>query len=40
MLAVTAQDALAATLVKEGLVHLDGHDGLGPLSVDVWLDER
>ena len=39
MLAVAAQDALAATLVDEGRDHLDSKDGLEPLATDVWLDE-
>lgn len=38
MLAVAAQDALAATLVNEGVGQLDGVDGYAPLAVDIWLD--
>ena len=36
MLAVAGQDAVAATLVQEGVALLDGIDGAPP--TDVWLD--
>ena len=38
MLAVAAQDALAATLVHEGHATLDAPSGGPPTSVDVWPD--
>ena len=38
MLAVAAQDALAATLTQEGVLLLDAATGQEPTSVDVWLD--
>ena len=40
MLSVAVQDALAATLVDEGLTMLDADDSKPPLSVEVWLDGR
>lgn len=39
LLAVCAQDALAATLVDEGSSLLDAADSVPPLAVDVWLDD-
>ena len=38
MLAVAGQDALAATLVQEGVATLDAASGATPTSVDMWLD--
>ena len=38
MVSVAAQDALAATLVDEGLGQLDWKDGPEPLAVEVWMD--
>ena len=38
MLSVAGQDALAATLVSDGVGELDGKDGPDPLPVEVWLD--
>ena len=38
MLAVAAQDALAATLINEGTRVLDAATSAEPTSVDVWLD--
>ena len=38
MLAVSAQDSLAATLVSEGVKTLDAASGPAPTSIDVWLD--
>ena len=35
MIAVTARDTLAATLVDDAVVLLDGHDGPEPLLCDV-----
>ena len=35
---VAVQDALAATLVNDGLAALDGADAAVPLPVDMWLD--
>ena len=40
MLSVSVQDALAATLVDEGLSLLDAPGGAPPLATEVWLDER
>ena len=37
MLSVSAQDALAATLVDDGVALLDGHDGCQPPPADLWL---
>ena len=37
MLGVAIQDAVAATLVDDGVVTLDGHDGATPLDVDLWV---
>ena len=34
------QDALAATLVDDAVVLLDGHDGNEPIIIDVLVDER
>ena len=39
MISVVAQDALAATLVNDGVDLLDCADGFAPTSVDLWLDE-
>ena len=39
MLSVACQDALAATLVDDGVQLLDSVSTGSPLSVDVWLDE-
>ena len=38
MLSVAVQDALAATLVDEGVALLDAAGAAPPLSVEVWLD--
>ena len=38
MLAVAVQDSLAATLVDDAPVLLDGADGVTPLDATVWLD--
>ena len=35
LLSIAQQDALAATLVDDGLTTLDGHDGACPFVVDV-----
>ena len=40
MLSVCVQDALAATLVDEGLSLLDSHGGPPPNATEVWLDDR
>ena len=40
MLGVAIQDSLAATLVDDGVVALDGHDGEAPLDVDLWAAEE
>ena len=40
MLSVVTQDALAATLVDDGVDFLDAVGVGAPLSADVWLDER
>ena len=40
MLYVCVQDALAATLVDEGLSLLDAHCGPPPNATEVWLDDR
>ena len=37
MIAVAAQNALAATLVQDGEKLLDAPDGIEPLAVDLWL---
>ena len=39
MVSIVTQDALAATLVDEGVGILDAGDAHEPLSVDVWLDD-
>ena len=38
MISVCIQDALAATLVNDGIGLLDAPDGPAPLAVDVWLN--
>ena len=38
MVSVAAQDALAATLVDDAVLLLDGADGEVPSEVSVWLD--
>ena len=40
LLGVTAQKALARTLVDDGTAVLDGVDADGPLSVDLWLEHH
>ena len=37
LLSVAQQDSLAASLVDDGLLMLDGCDGIAPTDVDVWL---
>ena len=39
MASVAAQDALAATLVNDGLALLDGKEGTEPRAIDAWVDE-
>ena len=39
MLSVAAQDALAATLVDDAVLLVDGADGETPPDVQVWLDD-
>ena len=39
LLSCAQQDALAATLVDDGVLLLDGHDGAIPEAADVILDE-
>ena len=39
LLSCAQQDTLAATLVDDGLLLLDGHDAALPLIVDVIVDE-
>ena len=38
MLSVAVQDAVAATIVNEGVSLLEAADGPGPLAVHLWLD--
>ena len=38
MVSVGIQNALAATLVNDGMGVLDGRDGEPPLAIDAWLD--
>ena len=38
MLSVSAQNAIATTLVQEGIQTLDAPSAPEPLSIDVWLD--
>ena len=40
MISVVSQDALAATLVDDGVALLDAAQVPGPSSVEVWLDDR
>ena len=37
ILGVAIQDAVAATLVDDGVATLDGHDGATPLDVELWV---
>ncbi len=40
MISVVSQDALAATLVDDGVALLDAAQVPCPSSVEVWLDDR
>ena len=40
ILSCAQQDALAATLVDDGILLIDGHDGMAPELVEVLVDQR
>ena len=40
LLSCAQQEALAASLLGDGLPLLDGHDGHGPIASEVMVDER
>jgi len=40
MVSIVAQDALASTLINDGVALLDIADAHEPMSVDMWLDDQ